>query len=117
MKKSTLVRTLSIASTVVLAAIGLTLIIMNQMGTEGHLANWPINVWTIYVAYGCILGPVVIFIAIGLLRSGINKSDDLHAEEARAERVKKAKKAKAAVEKAFDDAAWEELAAAHPELF
>lgn len=116
MKKSNLVLFLSIAGTVVLAAIGLALFILNQLGAEGYLADWPITVWSVYVAYGCLIGPIVIFMAIGLLRSGIKKSFDLHVSEVRAERKKRQEAEIRCAKRAYDSAAMDELLAAHPNL-
>ena len=51
MKKSTLVQILSISGAVVLAGIGLTLIVLHQMGVAGRLANWPDNPFMLIIAY------------------------------------------------------------------
>ena len=113
MKKSTVVSIISIVGAVALTAIGLTLIILHQMGADGRLANWPNNSLMLFIAYGCIIGPIVVLTAVGLLRAGSNKSDDLYAQEVRTERAKK----KALQETSFNNSeAMADLLEARPDL-
>ena len=118
MKKSTFVSLISIAGALVLGAIGLTLIVLHQLGAAGRLANWPDtdNPFMLIIAYGCFIGLFIVLAAFALYRSGMNRSYDLHVAEVRAEREKRQKAATRWAKAAYDAAAMDELLASHPNL-
>lgn len=118
MKKSSLVSLISIAGSLVLGAIGLSLIVLHQLGAAGRLANWPDNdnPFMLLIAYGCFVGLFIVLAAVALYRSGMNRSYDLHVAEVRAEREKSHKAAIRCAKSAYDAAAMDELLASHPDL-
>ncbi len=106
MSKSKVVCICSIAGAFVLAAIGLTLLALNWVGANGHLAGWPVNGVALLVAYGCLLGPIAIAAAIGLLRSGLLLSDNLHKQEVRDEKARFEARSRRDRQSEIDAEAW-----------
>ena len=106
MKKSTLVSIVSTTGAIVLAAIGIVITILHQMGAAGRLSTWDAsNGFMLIIAYGCFFGPMVIVLGWKLLCSGSHKSDDLYAQEVRSARPQRVR-----------DTSMEELLEAFPDI-